>query len=127
MAEQLLGVLRDMMAACVGCGADLMLTSAPAEFESLAEGARSWGLETILAAVQILDQAVARMRQSVHPRTLVEMAVVRIAHLEDLDELPALIAELKGVQSGAAAVPPAGDSGAAGPRPLRLLRVPQGP
>src|SRR6478672_546994 len=36
------------------------------------------------------------MRVSMHGRTLVEMAVVRICSLEDLDELAALVAEIRG-------------------------------
>jgi DNA polymerase III subunit gamma/tau len=39
------------------------------------------------------------MRTSMHGRTLVEMAVVRICNLGDLDELADLIAELRGQQS----------------------------
>jgi DNA polymerase-3 subunit gamma/tau len=35
------------------------------------------------------------MRQSTHVRTLVEMALIRICKLEDLDSLPALVAQLR--------------------------------
>ena len=53
-------------------------------------------MQTILAMVQILDQTAARMRVSLHGRTLVEMAIVRICQLDDLDDLAALVAELRG-------------------------------
>ena len=46
--------------------------------------------------VQILDQTAARLRVSLHGRTLVEMAIVRICQLEDLDDLASLVAELRG-------------------------------
>ena len=105
LAEQLLGYFRDMMAAIVGCDADLMLHTATADHEKLKEAGTKFGLETVLAIVQILDQSVARMRQSTHVRTLVEIALVRICNLEDLDELPQLIAQLR--QGGAAAAVPA--------------------
>lgn len=95
LAEQLLGYFRDMMAASVGCDADLMLHTAEADHGRLKEAAKESGLETVLAIVQILDHAVARMRQSTHVRTLVEMALVRISNLEDLASLPALIAQLQ--------------------------------
>ena len=95
LTEQLLGTMRDLMAISVGCGVELMLHSSEADQAVMTDAAQKWGLETILAAVQILDQSVARMRQSVHVRTLAEMAVVRIARLEDLDALPDLIAQLK--------------------------------
>ena len=96
LIEQLLGYYRDAMTLAVGCGADTLLYVAPSEANSLGELAGRLGLHTILAAIQIVDQALARMRQSTHNRTLAEMALVRIAALDDLDELPALIAELRG-------------------------------
>ena len=46
--------------------------------------------------VQILDQTAARLRVSLHGRTLVEMAIVRICQLDNLDDLAALVAELRG-------------------------------
>ncbi len=95
MAEQLLGYFRDMMTAVVGCPADLLLHAATADHAQLAETGRQYGLETLLAAVQILDQALARMRQTTQVRTLVEMALVRVCHLERLDDLSTLIAHFQ--------------------------------
>ena len=37
--------------------------------------------------MQILDQTLSRMRYSTQGRILAELALVRISHLEDLDEL----------------------------------------
>ena len=95
LAEQLLGYLRDVMAALVGCQPDLMLHVSAADFAAVREAGQRWGLETALAAVQILDQALTRMRQSTQVRTLVEVALVRICKLEELDALPGLIAQLR--------------------------------
>ena len=95
LAEQLVGHLRDMMAAGIGCDGELLLHNAPGDIEELHEKANAWGLETLLAALQILDHIVARMRQSIHRRTLVEMAIVRIANLGDLQQLSDLIATIK--------------------------------
>jgi DNA polymerase III subunit gamma/tau len=92
LAEQLLGYLRDATAALVGCEPDLMLQAPGSEAASLAELARQMGLETMLAAMQILDQTLVRMRQSPHGRTLLEMALVRICCLQNLDALPHLLA-----------------------------------
>lgn len=102
LAEQLVGYFRDMMAAVVGCDAEAMAHTSESQFPTLKEAGASFGLETILAAIQILDQAVTRMRQSAHVRTLVEVALVRICKLEDLDELPQWISAIRG-ESGAAA------------------------
>ena len=45
--------------------------------------------------MQILDQTLARLRFSTQGRILAELALVRMCHLEELDELPALIAQLQ--------------------------------
>jgi len=104
LAEQLLGYFRDMLAASVGCDAELMLHIPASQCSQLAETGRSVGIETLLAILQILDHAISRMRQSTHSRVLLEIALVRIAALEDLDELARLVA---GLQGGAAPSSPA--------------------
>ena len=96
---QLLGHFRDLMVATVGGPRDLMLHTAESEFDETRTAAGAWGLQTVLAAIQILDQAVIRMRQSTHVRILAELALVRICHLDDLDALPDLIAGLRTGQS----------------------------
>jgi DNA polymerase-3 subunit gamma/tau len=94
-AEQLLGYYRDALAALVGCSPDLMLHTTSADFDKLQTLAQQTGLETLLAIAQILDQSLARMRQSTHVRTLIEIALVRICSLENLDQLPGLIAQVR--------------------------------
>ncbi len=106
LAEQLLGYFRDMMTAVVGCDADLLLHAAAADHGKLAETGQQFGLETLLAAVQILDQTIARMRQTTQVRTLVEMALVRICQLERLDDLSKMIAQF---QAGGVTRSTAGD------------------
>ncbi len=104
-AEQLLGYFRDMMAAVVGCEPDLMLHSAAADYPDLRAAGEQLGLPSILAVVQILDQAVTKMRQSTHVRTLLEVALVQITSLAELDELAAVVQQLR---SGAMPTAPAG-------------------
>ncbi len=94
MAEQLIGCLRDMMVAVVGGSGDLFLFSGPSQAEMLRQMGNAWGLETLLAAVQILDQAVTRMRHSTHPRILLELALVRISELENLASLSQFIGQM---------------------------------
>ena len=95
LAQQLLGYLRDAMAALVGCSPDLMLHTSSAEFAEVKKLGEDLGLETLLAMAQILDQTLTRMRQSTHVRTLVEVAMVRLCKLDDLDQLPGLVAALR--------------------------------
>ena len=88
--EQLIAALRDSLLASVGCGPEAMLQGDGLGVDLAAVG-RELGTETILAMLQIVDQALARMRTSGHAAVLAEMAVVRLAKLEDLDNLAALV------------------------------------
>ena len=100
-----------------------MLYALPSQAEQVAAIGQQVGLPTILAMVQILDQTAARLRVSLHARTLVEMAIVRICTLENLDDLAGLVAELR-AQSGASLPPDAAKKNIE-PRPrLTLPNVP---
>ncbi|MEZ6071468.1 MAG: hypothetical protein R3C10_14675 [Pirellulales bacterium] len=55
--------------------------------------------------MQIVDTTLSRLRYSTHARTLAELALVRLARLEDLAELSQAIALLASGQT--AAVTPA--------------------
>ncbi len=99
LLEQLLGYFRDCMLAAVDCPADAFLHTSPAGKDDVVSAGKRLGLQTVLAVMQVLDHTLARMRLSTQGHILTELALVRICCLEDLDELPGLIAQL---QSGAA-------------------------
>jgi DNA polymerase-3 subunit gamma/tau len=101
--EQLFGCLRDAMVSVAGCPADTFLYTSPAGAAGVAEIGRRLGLETLLAAMQILDQTLYRMRYSTQGRILAELALVRISRLENLDELAAVIEQLRSGQAPAGA------------------------
>jgi len=84
--EQVMAALRDSLLASVGCGAELMLQGEGLGVDLAAVG-RSTGTVTLLAMLQIIDHALGRMRSSGHAAVLAEMAIVRLATLEDLDSL----------------------------------------
>jgi len=88
--DQLVAALRDCLLASVGAAAELMTQGEGLGVDLPAVG-RQLGTATVLAMLQILDQALARMRTSGHPAVLAEMAVVRLARLEDLESLAAVI------------------------------------
>jgi DNA polymerase-3 subunit gamma/tau len=117
LLDQLIGYFRDVMAVAVGCPREQMLYAVPSQAEEVEAIGRQLGLATILAMVQILDQTAARLRLSLHGRTLVEMAVVRICELEKLDDLAALVAELRGEPGGVAPRPAEPAKKNAEPRP----------
>jgi DNA polymerase-3 subunit gamma/tau len=112
LLEQLLGSLRDCMVAAAGCRGDAFLYTSPSRQAEVTEVGKRWGLETIFAVMQILDQALGRMRFSTQTRTLAELALVRICHLENLDELAAVIGRLQSSASSGSA-PPASQPGPA--------------
>jgi DNA polymerase-3 subunit gamma/tau len=105
LIDQLLGYFRDAMTQAVGCSESQMLYALPGQREEIRAIAQRLGVHTLLAISQILDQAAARMRISTQVRTLAEMAVVRICHLQDLDDIAALVDQLKDGSVPASATP----------------------
>ena len=108
LIEQLLGYFRDCMVATAGCPAESFTYASPSGAKEVVEIGKRLGIQTILAVMQILDQTLSRMRFSTQGRILAELALVRICHLEDLDELPELIAVLQ--SGGGRLQPPNGTS-----------------
>ena len=103
LLDQLLGYFRDVMAAAAGCGPENFLYTDPGGQPQIKAAAQRLGLETILAILQIIEQTLWRLRFSTQARTLAELALVRIARLDDLERLSDLIAELR---TGVPAAPP---------------------
>ncbi len=107
LVQQLLGYLRDLMAASVGA-ADTLQFAAPDEQGTIIAVSQNLGTETILAMMQILDQTLSRMRVTPHRRILAELALVRMCSLENLEELTAVISQLRGGETG---LPPSSKTG----------------
>jgi DNA polymerase-3 subunit gamma/tau len=98
--DQLVAALRDCLLASVGCGAGMLAEQGSLGVDCAALGGRL-GTATILAMLQILDHALARMATSGHAGVLAEMAVVRLATLEDLESLAAAVDRVGSVAAGA--------------------------
>ena len=90
-AEQMLGYLRDLMATAVGGGPDLLKVCNPSNFDQVKQLAERWGLQTILAAVQLLDESLVRMRFSVQSQALFEVALIQISQLQDLATIAKIV------------------------------------
>jgi DNA polymerase-3 subunit gamma/tau len=115
LLDQLMGYLRDAMAAAVGSARESLQYAAAAQVDEVTAIGRRLGLERILAMLQILDQSLARMRAALDGRILAEMAVVRMATLEWVDAIPELIARLRARDEGASAgAPPSSPPGSVG-------------
>jgi len=86
-AEQLLGYFRDLLTRCVGAPADLLRHVHSVAPEQLSDQAARWGMQSLIGAMQILDESLVRMRHSMHGRTLLEMTLVQITQLHRLEDI----------------------------------------
>jgi DNA polymerase-3 subunit gamma/tau len=98
LLEQFLTFLRDCMVAEVGSSSQLFLTAQTEDGQRVQQIARKWGLPRLLAAMQILDHTLARMRAVTYDRVLAELALVRISRLGDLLHVHHLVEILKSGQ-----------------------------
>jgi DNA polymerase-3 subunit gamma/tau len=112
--DQLIAALRDCLLASVGCDPARLAVSQGLGVDLAALG-RQLGTANLLAMLQIIDQTLSRMRTSGHPAILAEMAVIRLAGLEDMQGLAAAIDRVAGAAPPAAT--PAAPSREAPPRP----------
>ncbi|MBX9581610.1 MAG: DNA polymerase III subunit gamma/tau [Gemmataceae bacterium] len=104
LLDQLTDYWRGLMLA--GCGGDLEeLPISPTVREVIRRQAGSGMLDTVLAGLDVLTTAKARMRGTGHTQVLLEMAIVRLARLDELLGVGALL------RGGAA--PPDGSRGVA--------------
>jgi DNA polymerase-3 subunit gamma/tau len=112
--------LRDAMVLGVGATQVEPLAAAPSQKPRVQALAEHWGLDSVLAAMQILDTARARLRGSPHGRLIVELALCRVARLERLVELGELVNRLTTLEANgpppvATSSPPPPPRAVAGP------------
>ena len=123
--DQLIAALRECLLASVGCDPS-MLTRSQGLGVDLAALGGSMGTATLLAMLQILDQSLSRMRTSGHAALLAEMAVIRLATLEDLESVSAAVDRLASATGPVPAVPASAGNVAPRPAPAAVAAtVPQ--
>jgi DNA polymerase-3 subunit gamma/tau len=96
----LLDFLRDGLMLSLGADA-ILLSVTPRQRPQLDRIVARWPVDSMLAALQILAEHRTRLRGSLHGRLLVEMALVRVARLEDMATLGSLVERLTALESGA--------------------------
>ncbi len=96
LTDQFVGYFRDLMVTACGATEAALLSVGTDQRPKLQEQAARWGLQTIVAAMQIMADTKARMQRVTYGRALTELAIVRISMLEDLDRLDELVAKLRG-------------------------------
>jgi DNA polymerase-3 subunit gamma/tau len=108
LTDQLLAYFRDLMVLASGAGDALLLSVDNEQRETLDNQAAAAGLQSILAAAQILAETKNRIKGATYSRVLIELALVRIATLDQLDNVAELIGQLR--QGRASAGGPAAPS-----------------
>ena len=91
---QLVECCRDLMVVAAGAESIGLQSVGPASHERLVALATQWGLETAIAALQVLGETLQKSRGTRQSRALADLALVRIATLEKLQELEGLVASL---------------------------------
>lgn len=89
-----LDLLRDAMVQAAGSAGPLMAVGSRQKprLEALAS---AWGLDSILAAMQILAETKARMKGNPQGRLLAELGLARVTRLDRLTDLSEIIARIK--------------------------------
>ncbi len=106
----LLDFLRDGLMLSLGADA-ILLSVTPRQRPRLDRIVARWPVDSMLAALQILAEHRTRLRGSLHGRLLVEMALVRVARLEDMATLDSLVERLSALRVRRTAHPEAGGHG----------------
>ena len=100
----LIEFVRDVMVVSAGAEVDT-LSATPAMRPRLRAVADQWPLDTVLATLQILSETRARLRGSPHGRILIELALCRVARLEDFMELGSLVEKLAAIEGDSGVAP----------------------
>ncbi len=116
LTDQLLAFFRDLMVLACGASEAPFLSVGDEQRGALTKQAASAGLQTILAALQILAETKHRMKGATFSRVLLELALIRIGSLDQLDDLAELVGRLR-----------QGSGGLGGPAVPSVARVTAGP
>ncbi len=120
-ADQILNYLRDLMVLAAEATNVPLLSVSETNHSALLKQAQAWGLNTIVAALQIVSEAKLKMQRATFGRALVELALIRLTLLEQLQSLDALLTELAAAPKGrtlAVASAPAAESEKKKPEPV---------
>lgn len=131
LLDQLLEYWRDLMIVnCAGLeGREVSVSSKYRE--TMGKQAKALSVDTIMSGLDVLSTTKSRMRNSSHGRVLFEMALIRLARLEDLVSLTQLAQMVSGAPGRVAERPAASSSGGpktlAAPAPARTaVSLPEG-
>lgn len=91
LTDQLLAYLRDLLVTAAGAKGVPLSAVTDNQRAQVQKQAERWGLQTISSAMQIVAETKNRLQRTTHGRALLELAVVRLATLERLDQISVLL------------------------------------
>jgi DNA polymerase III subunit gamma/tau len=94
LLDQLIEYWRSLMLAQVAGVESLGMDLSPQWKQPITEQVKSVAIDTILAGLDILSATKSKLRFSAHSQVLVEVAVVRLARLEELVSITSLVQTL---------------------------------
>ncbi|GAB4152328.1 MAG: DNA polymerase III subunit gamma/tau [Planctomycetaceae bacterium] len=95
LVVQLVNYFRDLMMIASGASEVPLLGVSEHSRTALEHQAKSWGIHTIVAALEILVETKGKMFRTTYGRALAELALVRISLLADLESLGSLMQSLR--------------------------------
>ena len=104
--DQILVYLRDLMVLAAEATNVPLLSVSETNRTPLAKQAQNWGLNTVVAALQIISEAKFKVQRVTFGRAIIELALIRLTLLEQLQSLDALLTELASPQLVRAIAPP---------------------
>src|SRR5262245_142288 len=122
LIDQLIEYFRDMMVLKSAGATARLLSVSSTERNRLAEQAERLPLDFIFAAADILAETKSRLRGSSYGRILLDIALTRIANLEDLTSLDELASRLESIESRIGGEQPAA-RGVPGPSGTRSVHA----
>ncbi len=103
--DQILSYLRDLMVLAAEATNVPLLSVSETNRTPLTQQAQTWGLNTVVAALQIIAEAKFKVQRVTFGRAIIELALIRLTMLEQLQSLDALLTELTSLQTARLIVP----------------------
>jgi DNA polymerase-3 subunit gamma/tau len=115
--EDLMAYGRDLLLACVLPEPGRHLTGGAEEIDRLVETSKAFGEDALLRLLELMTREELRVKNSAHPRFLLEALSIKLSRLADLRPIEDLIADLERPPDGPGPQAPRPRTAAAGPTP----------
>ena len=104
--DQVMGYLRDLLVASTCAAESPLIDRSDESRRRLGEQAQKLSLDTWMYMLQVLSEVKRRARENVQSRVLLEMAVMKLARLDDLRPLGEVVQRLSALEARVESGPP---------------------